>query len=195
MQINHLSRPVGSAGGVGRQSAEMGDDAKTILADENPADVKLPCGMGSTVFLLVEVWFFLNGFNKNINHRNRGQYNEQCVRDLRQAPSRGRPYHVSWFGEEERRHRSARCEKHEAHVQAEHSGRSRLCQRIRREDESLHRLHPVKQDCEGLILKGNSRQHAGKPCVAGGGQNAIGIVMADMHEKRTQTSLCARFLL
>jgi hypothetical protein len=57
------------AGGVRRQVAEMRDDAKTILADESPADVKLPCGMGSTVFLLVEVWFFLNGFNKNINHR------------------------------------------------------------------------------------------------------------------------------
>ena len=153
----------------------MRDNAKTILADTNPADVKLPCGMGGTVFLLFRVWFFKNSFNKTSTIGNRGHYNEQCVRDLRQAPSCGRPYHVSWFGEEERRHRSARCEKHEAHVQAEHSGRSRLGQRIRREDESLHRLHPVKQDCQGLILKGNSRQHAGKPCVAGGGRNAIGI--------------------
>ena len=47
----------------------MRDDAKTILADADPADVKLPCGMGSTVFLLYEAWFFLNGFNKNINHK------------------------------------------------------------------------------------------------------------------------------
>jgi hypothetical protein len=138
---------------------------------------------------------FHKGFNKTSTIRKRGQYNEQCVRDLRQAPSRGRPYHVSWFGEKERRHWSARCEKHEAHLQTEHSGCSRFGQRIRREDESLHRLHPVKQDCQGLILEGKSRQHAGKPCVAGGGQNAIGIIMADMHEKRTQTRLCARFLL
>jgi len=40
------------------QAAWMRDDAKTILADADPADVKLPCGMGGTVFLLLGVWFF-----------------------------------------------------------------------------------------------------------------------------------------